>query len=223
MRKLVANTFVTVDGVMQSPGGPQEDPSDGFGEGGWLPPYVDATFDDFVLDVHLRAEAVLFGRMSYQILASHWPRVSNDDPIARMLNTVPKYVASRTLQTVEWNNSTLLTGDIAAAVTDLKRRPGGDILVIGSGNLVQTLLRHDLIDVFHLVVFPVLLGRGKRLFAEGTVPAALTLTHTRTSATGVVIHTYERAGDVPHGSFLLEDRRDDQRDDQPGRHPANTE
>jgi dihydrofolate reductase len=208
VRKLVANTFLTVDGVMQSPGGPEEDPSDGFAQGGWLPPYVDATCNEFVLDVHLRAEAVLFGRRSYQILASHWPRVSNDDPIAAKLNTVPKYVASKTLQTVEWNNSTLLTGDIGAAVTELKRQPGGDILIIGSGNLVQTLLQQDLIDVFHLVVFPVLLGRGKRLFAEGTVPAALALTATRTCATGVVIHTYERAGEVPHGSFLLDDQPD---------------
>ena len=208
MRKLVANTFLTVDGVMQSPGGPGEDPSDGFDQGGWLPPYVDATFTEFVLDVHLRAEAVLFGRRSYQILASHWPRVSNDDPFAAMLNTVPKYVASTTLQTVDWNNSTLLTGDIAAAVTELKRGPGGDILIIGSGNLMQTLLQHDLIDVFHLLVLPVVLGRGKRLFAEGTVPAALALTNSRTSATGVVIHTYERAGEVPHGSFLLDDQPD---------------
>jgi dihydrofolate reductase len=206
MRKLVANTFLTVDGIMQSPGGPSEDPSNGFEHGGWLPPYVDATFNEVVLDVHLRAGAVLFGRRSYQILASHWPRVSNDDPIAAMLNTVPKYVASTTLHSVEWNNSTLLTGDIAAAVTDLKRQPGGDVLLIGSGDLVQTLLRHDLIDVFHLVVVPVLLGRGKRLFAEGTVPAGLSLTRTRTSATGVGFHTYERGGDVPQGSFLLDDQ-----------------
>jgi dihydrofolate reductase len=211
VRKLVANTFLTVDGVMQSPGGPSEDPSDGFEQGGWLPPYVDEVFNDFVLDVHLRAGAVLFGRRSYQTLASHWPRVSNDDPFAAMLNTVPKYVASRTLQTVEWNNSTLLAGDIAAAVTELKRQPGGDILVIGSGDLVQTLLRHDLIDVFHLVVLPVLLGHGKRLFAEGTIPSALALTNSRTSPTGVVIHTYERAGEVPHGSFLLDDQPDQPR------------
>jgi dihydrofolate reductase len=206
MRKLVTNTFLSVDGVMQSPGGRSEDPSGGFDRGGWLPPYVDETFNEVVLDVHLRADAVLFGRESYQILASHWPRVSNDNPMAAKLNSVPKYVASNTLDRVEWNNSTLLTGDVVEAVTDLKGRPGGDILLIGSGNFAQTLLRHDLIDVFNLLVFPVLLGHGKRLFADGTVPAGLTLTRTRTSATGVGFHTYERAGDVPHGSFLLDDR-----------------
>ena len=206
MRKLVANTFLSVDGIMQSPGGPTEDPSSGFTYGGWLPPYVDETFNQIVLDVHLRSEAVLFGRKSYQILASHWPRVSNDDPFAAMLNSVPKYVASRTLQNVEWNNSTLLDGDAAAAVADLKRQPGGDILLIGSGDFAQTLLQHDLIDVFHLVVFPVLLGQGKRLFTDRTAPAGLTLTDVRTSATGVAFHTYERAGDVPQGSHLLDDQ-----------------
>jgi dihydrofolate reductase len=206
MRKLVANTFLSVDGIMQSPGGPSEDPSDGFAHGGWLPPYVDETFNDVVLDVHLRAGAVLFGRKSYEILASHWPRVSNDDPMAAMLNSVPKYVASRTLPNVEWNNSTLLTGDLAAAVVDLKRQPGGDILLIGSGNLAQTLVQHDLIDVFHLVVFPVLLGRGKRLFVDGPTTGALRLTASRTSTTGVGFHTYQRAGDVPQGSFLLDDQ-----------------
>lgn len=206
MRKLVTNTFLSVDGIMQSPGGPSEDPSDGFDYGGWLPPYVDETFGDVVLDVHLRADAVLFGRKSYEILAAHWPRVSNDDSMAAKLNSVPKYVASTTLADVEWNNATLLTGDVVEAVTELKGRPGGDILLIGSGNLAQTLLRHDLIDVFNLVVFPVLLGRGKRLFGDGTVPAGLTLTQNRTSATGVAFHTYERAGDVPRGSFLLEDQ-----------------
>lgn len=206
MRKLVTNTFLSVDGIMQSPGGPTEDPSDGFEYGGWLPPYVDESFGDVVLDVHLRADAVLFGRKSYQLLAAHWPRVSDDDPMAAKLNSVPKYVASTTLSSVEWNNSTLLTGDVVAAVTGLKGRPGGDILLIGSGNLAQTLLQHNLIDAFNLVVFPVLLGRGKRLFADGTVPAGLTLTQTRTSATGVAFHTYERAGDVPRGSFLLDDQ-----------------
>lgn len=206
MRKLVTNTFLSVDGIMQSPGGPTEDPSDGFEYGGWLPPYVDESFGDVVLDVHLRADAVLFGRKSYQLLAAHWPRVSDDDPMAAKLNSVPKYVASTTLSSVEWNNSTLLTGDVVAAVTGLKGRPGGDILLIGSGNLAQTLLQHNLIDAFNLVVFPVLLGRGKRLFADGTVPAGLTLTRTRTSATGVAFHTYERAGDVPRGSFLLDDQ-----------------
>jgi dihydrofolate reductase len=206
MRKLVTNTFLSVDGIMQSPGGPAEDPSDGFDYGGWLPPYVDESFGDVVLGVHLRADAVLFGRKSYQLLAAHWPRVSDDDPMAAKLNSVPKYVASTTLTEVEWNNSTLLTGDVVEAVTELKGRPGGDILLIGSGNLAQTLLRHDLIDVFNLVVFPVLLGRGKRLFADGTVPAGLTLTQTRTSATGVAFHTYERSGDVPRGSFLLDDQ-----------------
>lgn len=206
MRKLVANTFLSVDGIMQSPGGPTEDPSGGFTYGGWLPPYVDETFGRIVLDVHLSAGAVLFGRKSYQILASHWPQVPTDDPISAMLNSVPKYVASSTQRQLEWHNSTLLTGDVVAAVADLKRQPGGDILLIGSGDFAQTLLRHDLIDVFHLVVFPVLLGHGKRFFVDGATPAGLRLTATRTSATGVAFHTYERAGDVQLGSHLLDDQ-----------------
>lgn len=204
MRTLVANTFLSVDGVMQSPGIPDEDPSGGFAEGGWLPPHFDETQDTFVREVHLRSEAVLFGRKSYQILASHWPRVSDDDPLARMLNTVPKYVASRTLRSVEWHNSTLLSGNAVDAVRALKQQPGGDILLIGSGEFAQTLLRHDLIDRFHLCVFPILLGKGKKFFADGTVPAGLRLTDTQTSSTGVVIMTYERAGEVPHGSFGLD-------------------
>src|SRR5262249_33821883 len=155
--------------------------------------------------VHLDAGAVLFGRKSYQILASHWPQVPTDDPISAMLNGVPKYVASRTLQQVEWNNSTLLTGDVPAAVADLKRQPGDDILLIGSGDLAHTLLQHGLIDVFHLVVFPVLLGQGKRFFVDGTAPAGLALTDTRTSVTGVAFHTYERAGAVRQGSVLLDE------------------
>lgn len=204
MRTLVANTFLSVDGVMQSPGIPDEDPSGGFAEGGWLPPHFDETQDTFVREVHLRSEAVLFGRKSYQILASHWPRVSDDDPLARMLNTVPKYVASRTLRSVEWHNSTLLSGNAVDAVRALKQQPGGDILLIGSGEFAQTLLRHDLIDRFHLCVFPILLGKGKKFFADGTVPAGLRLTDTQTSSTGVVFMTYERAGEVPHGSFGLD-------------------
>lgn len=204
MRALVANTFVSLDGVTQSPGFPEEDPSGGFTDGGWLPPHFDDDTDTFVSGVHFRSEAVLFGRKSYEILASHWPRVSNDEPIARMLNTVPKYVASRTLPSVEWNNSTLLSGDAVAAVRELKSGPGGDILLIGSGDFAQTLLRHQLIDRFHLVVFPVLLGRGKRFFADSTAPSGLRLVDSRTSASGVVCLTYEQAGTVPHGSFALD-------------------
>jgi dihydrofolate reductase len=150
-----------------------------------------------------RTDALLLGRRTYEIFAAHWPHVTDDDPVAAKLNSVPKYVASRTLDTLEWNNSTLLKGDIAREVATLKERPGTEIQVTGSGQLIQTLLRHDLVDEYRLWIFPVLLGGGKRLFADGTVPGGLRLLDTKTSGTGVTIHTYERAGKLEYGSFAL--------------------
>lgn len=205
MGTLVVGTFVSLDGVMQAPGGPDEDRSGGFEHGGWLVPHVDEAMGRTIVDWTGRADAVLFGRKTYEILAAHWPRVGDDDPIAAKLNSVRKYVVSTTLQTVEWNNSTLISGDVAEAVADLKRQPGGEIQVTGSGELVQTLMRHDLVDEYRLMVFPVLLGTGKRLFGGGTMPAALELAESATSSTGVAIQTYRRAGEVTHGSFALED------------------
>jgi dihydrofolate reductase len=204
MRELVVGTFLTLDGVMQAPGAPDEDRSGGFAHGGWLVPYFDDVMGRMGVELTQRADAVLLGRRTYEIFAAHWPRIGDDDPIAAKLNSVRKYVASTTLEAVDWTNSTLLDGDVAAKVADLKRQPGGEIQVIGSGALAQTLIEHDLVDEYRLWIFPVLLGSGKRLFEEGTVPAALELRDTTTSTTGVVIHTYRRAGELEYGSFALE-------------------
>jgi dihydrofolate reductase len=205
MRKLVVTESVSVDGVMQAPGGPNEDTDGGFAHGGWVAPHFDEELGGLAVEGALRPDALLLGRRTYEIFAAHWPRVTGDDPIAAKLNAMPKYVASRTLEAVAWNNSTLITGDVAEAVAELKKAPDGEIRVYGSGNLVQTLLANDLVDELHLWVFPVLLGEGKRLFAEGTRPAALELAGATSSGAGVVVQTYRRAGDVRTGSFELDD------------------
>ena len=204
MRKLVVGTFVSLDGVMQAPGGPDEDRSGGFEHGGWLVPHFDEAMGQTMVERTQQADGLLLGRKTYEIFAAHWPRAGDDDPIAAKLNRVRKYVVSTTLDTVEWNNSTLISRDVAGAVAELKRQPGGEIQVTGSGELIQTLMRHDLVDEYRLLVFPVLLGSGKRLFAEGTMPAALELADTTTSSTGVAIQTYRRAGELQRGSFALE-------------------
>ena len=205
MSKLVVTEMVSLDGVMQAPGGPSEDTAGGFAHGGWVAPHFDEQLGSLAVEGALRPDALLLGRRTYEIFAAHWPRVTGDDPIAAKLNTMPKYVASRTLEVVEWNNSTLIRGDVAEAVAELKEAPGGEILVYGSGNLVQTLLANDLVDEFALWVFPVLLGAGKRLFAEGTRPVGLELADSVTTGSGVAMHTYRRAGAVKTGSFELED------------------
>jgi dihydrofolate reductase len=204
MRKLVVGTFITVDGVMQAPGGPEEDRDGGFEHGGWSVNYWDDVMGEWITESTLRAGALLLGRRTYEIFAAHWPHVSDDDPVAAKLNSVPKYVASRTLDDVTWNNSTLTEGDVAEAVAALKEEQGDEIQVTGSGELIQTLMEHDLVDEYHLWVFPVVVGEGKRLFARGARPGALTLVDTKVSTTGVAIHTYERAGDLQTGSFALE-------------------
>jgi dihydrofolate reductase len=204
MRKLVVGTFLTVDGVMQAPGGPEEDREGGFEHGGWSFNYWDDDMGKLVVEWTLRAGALLLGRKTYEIFAAYWPNVGGDDPVAAKLNSVPKYVASRTLDELTWNNSTLLQGDVAEAVAELKKEDGGEIQVTGSGELIQTLMEHDLVDEYRLWVFPVTVGDGKRLFARGTIAGALKLTDTRTSSTGVTIQTYERAGELRTGSFALE-------------------
>ncbi|HSI30146.1 MAG TPA: dihydrofolate reductase family protein [Miltoncostaeaceae bacterium] len=205
MSKLVVTESVSLDGVMQAPGGPNEDTDGGFAYGGWVAPHFDDEMGGLAVEGALRPDALLLGRRTYEIFAAHWPRVTGDDPIAAKLNAMPKHVASRTLEAVEWNNSTLIQGDVAEAVAELKEGPGGEIRVYGSGNLVQTLLANDLVDELVLWVFPVLLGEGKRLFGEGTRPAGLELADAKTSSTGVALHTYRRAGAVKTGSFELED------------------
>jgi dihydrofolate reductase len=204
MRKLVVGTFLTVDGVMQAPGGPDEDREGGFEHGGWNVNYWDDVMGKLIVEWTLQAGALLLGRKTYEIFAAHWPHVGGDDPVAAKLNSVPKYVASRTLDEVTWNNATLIQGDVAEGVARLKDEPGDEIQVTGSGELIQTLIEHDLVDEYRLWIFPLVLGEGKRLFARGTLPAALKLVDTRISSTGVAIHSYERAGDVEYGSFALE-------------------
>ena len=205
MRKLVVTTFMTLDGVMQAPGGPDEDRDGGFDHGGWSVGYWDEMMGEVAGDVHLAADEILFGRRSYEILGGHWPKVGDDDPLAAKLNAARKHVASRTLRELPWRNSVLLEGEVADAVTALKAADGGDILVIGSSDLIQTLLRHDLVDTFVVWTFPVVVGAGKRLFGDGAIPAGLRLHDVKTSTTGVTIATYERAGEIQGGSFALEE------------------
>jgi dihydrofolate reductase len=205
MRKLVVGTFLSLDGVMQAPGGPDEDREGGFEHGGWSAGYWDDVMGPIIDEFTNRADGLLLGRKTYEIFAAHWPRVTDDDdPVASKLNSIPKYVASTTLDAVEWNNSTLLQGDIAEEVAKLKDQPGSEIQVTGSGQLIQTLIKHDLVDEYRLWIFPLLLGSGKRLFADGTIPGGLTLANTKISTTGVAIHTYERSGEIKYGSFALD-------------------
>ena len=203
MRKLVVNTFVTLDGVMQAPGGPEEDSSGGFTHGGWSVNYSDDLMMQTMGEAMAEPFDLLLGRKTYEIFAAHWPYV--DDPAAEPLNTATKYVASRTLGKVEWGNSILIEGDVAEEVARLKSESGPEIQVHGSSNLIQTLLEHDLVDEYRLWIFPLVLGAGKRLFADGTAARGLKLADTKTSTTGVVIATYEPAGEIEYGSFALEE------------------
>ena len=200
MRKLVVGTFLTLDGVMQAPGGPDEDREGGFSHGGWLVPFFDEKFLEIMTEWTLRAGAFLLGRKTYEIFAASWPNSTDPaDVIADALNNRPKFVASKTLKEVHWNNSTLLEGDVAEEVAKLKEKDGGEIQVHGSGDLVQTLLKQDLIDSLRLWVFPVTLGTGKRLFGEGTIPRGFRLVETQTTPAGAVLLVYERAGDLKYG------------------------
>jgi dihydrofolate reductase len=201
MRLLAVYTIMSLDGVMQAPGGPDEDPTGGFTLGGWGVNYVD---DEMMAEV---AEAdpyeLLLGRGTYEIFAAHWPY--DEGPIADRLNGTRKHVASTTLERLDWNNSALIIGDVAAYVRALKSQDGPEIQVHGSPGLVQTLLEHDLIDEFRTWIVPVVIGTGKRLFGEGTMPAALKLVDSKVSKTGVTMNTYERAGDITPGSFEFEE------------------
>jgi dihydrofolate reductase len=200
MKKLVVGAFVTLDGVMQAPGGPDEDRDGGFQHGGWLVPYFDEKFVEIMTEWTRRAGAFLLGRKTYEIFAGSWPNATDPaDEIATALNTRPKFVASRTLDKVEWNNSILLKGEVAEAVSKLKAEEGGEIQVHGSCDLLQTLLRHDLIDTLRIWQFPVLLGAGKRLFGQGTIPRSFQLVETQLNTTGAVLHVYDRAGDLKYG------------------------
>ena len=202
MRKLVVGTFVTLDGVMQAPGGPNEDRDGGFQHGGWLIPYFDQKIGEVMDEWVARAGALLLGRRTYEIFAASWPKSTDPaDRVGRALNTLPKLVASRTLDKVSWNNSHLLKGDVAAEVAKLKEQQGGEIQVHGSGNLIQTLLKRDLVDTLRIWQFPVVLGTGKRLFGEGAIPGGFRLVDTQIVATGAVLHVYESAGALRYGEM----------------------
>jgi dihydrofolate reductase len=205
MRRLVVNAFVSLDGVMQAPGGPDEDPTGGFMHGGWAVNY----WDDAMMDrmaAPARPYELLLGRGTYEIFAAHWPYA--EGPIADMLNGMCKHVASTTLDHVDWSNSTLIAGDVAEYVRALKRGDGPEIQVHGSPGLIQTLLGHDLVDELRVWTFPLLIGTGKRLFGDGTIPAALRLVDNAVTATGVTISSYERAGDIDSGSFEFDEPTD---------------
>jgi dihydrofolate reductase len=201
MRKLSVNMNISLDGVVQAPGGPDEDPTGGFRYGGWGVPY----FDEEMMDEVRNAPPyeLLLGRGTYEIFAAHWPY--DEGPIADRLNGTRKHVASTTRTELEWHNSTVIEGDVADYVAELKRGDGPELQVHGSPGLIQTLLRHDLIDELRIWIFPLVLGTGKRLFGEGTIPAGLKLTDSKVSASGVAINRYERAGDIEPGSFEFEE------------------
>jgi dihydrofolate reductase len=206
--RLTLHMFVTLDGVLQSPGAPDEDPSEGFEHGGWLVPYADDDMARAMAGFFDEADAFLFGRRTYELFAAFWPQVTDpDDPIASRLNSLPKYVASRTLEDVSWEGSTLLKGDVATAVAELKGKPGRELQVHGSGGLAQTLMQHDLIDEYRLLTYPVVLGKGKRLFADGAKPVALNLVDHKTTSTGVSIDVYTPVGEPTYGSFELDEQQ----------------
>lgn len=193
MGKLVVVNFVSLDGVIQSVLSADEDRDGGFDRGGWVMPYVDHVVEKFMSDSTAAAGALLLGRRTYEIFAETWPYADSGDPAVAAMNAMPKYVASTTLSDLTWANSHVLGADIAAEVTGVKNRSGAETVVLGSGGLIRTLIEHDLIDEYRLLVFPLLLGGGKRLFAEDATRRPLTLVSTTTSTTGVSITTYRRS------------------------------
>lgn len=200
MRKIIVLSFITLDGIMQAPGGPEEDTSGGFRYGGWTVPYFDEFLGKVMYEQMSKPFDLLLGRKTYEIFASYWPHHKDKDP-GIVFNQATKYVASHRAMQFTWDKSVLLQGDIVEAIKKLKAQDGPELQVYGSGNLIQTLLKHDLVDELWLKIFPVTLGSGKRLFAEGTIPAAFKLTDGKVSPSGVIIANYERAGEVKTGSF----------------------
>ena len=198
MRKINVLEFVSLDGVIQAPGGPDEDRSDGFAYGGWMSPYSDAASHTAMQKQMDLPFDLLLGRKTFDIWAKFWPQHGDFWP---GVNPATKYVASNTLTSHEWKPSVFLSGNIAEKITKIKQQPGRDLHVYGSANLVQTLLKHDLVDGLWLKIFPITLGGGKRLFADGTIPAAFKVTESAVTSKGVIIVNYERAGAVPTGSL----------------------
>ncbi len=193
MKKVIVLEFVSLDGVIQSHGSPEEDTSGGFAYGGWTWSYADEVSGPIIKRQMNLPFDLLLGRKTFEMWAPYWPQHADAWP---GVNTATKYVASNTMTAHEWQPSVFLSGDIAEKVSNLKQQPGPDLHVYGSGNLVQTLLKHDLVDAFWLKIFPLTLGGGKRLFAEGTIPAAFKVTESQVSTTGVILVNYERAGAI---------------------------
>jgi dihydrofolate reductase len=200
MRKLIVSTFLTLDGVMQAPGGPGEDDSGGFGHGGWSVNYWDELMGQVMDEATSKPFAMVLGRKTYEIMAAYWPNAP-EEAGSKVFNEATKYVMSRSRPTLEWSNSVLIEGDAAEGIAALKKEDGPELQVHGSGNLIQTFLHHNLVDQYRLWVFPLVVGSGKRLFSEGTIPAGLKLVDNKVSTTGVVIGTYEPAGEIVTGSF----------------------
>ena len=203
MRKLIVSTFLTLDGVMQAPGGPEEDDSGGFAHGGWSVNYWDEKMGEVMGAAMSAPFDLVLGRTTYDLFAAYWPHAA-DQAGGKPLNDATKYVASRSQPTLDWSNSVLIEGDAAEGITALKQEDGPELQVHGSGNLIQTLLRHNLVDQYRLWVFPLVIGSGKRLFSDGTIPSGLKLVDSTVSTTGVVIGTYEPAGEIVTGSFALD-------------------
>jgi dihydrofolate reductase len=204
MRKIIVASFTSLDGVMQAPGGPQEDPTGGFTLGGWTAPYFDEALGTSMGEIFGRPFDLLLGRKTYEIFAAHWPYVADpNDPIAGVFNRVTKYVASRSSPTLSWQNSQVLGKDIVASLMKLKDEDGPDLLVQGSSDLLQTLWRNGLVDAFSVLIFPVVLGKGKRLFGDGAIPAGLKLVKSQSYPTGVIVAHYEPDGAVKTGNFQL--------------------
>jgi dihydrofolate reductase len=199
--QLTVTTFLSVDGVYQGPGGPDEDRRDGFDRGGWLVPHFDEATGQFMDEVFREVDAFLLGRRTYEIFAASWPNATDpNDRVAKSLNTLPKYVASTTLEDPQWANSTVLKGDLASAVQELKERDGRELQVHGSGKLVQFLLANDLVDRLNLLVFPVIVGAGRRLFPDSGIATGLALEESRTTPSGVAISVYRPSGRPEFGT-----------------------
>jgi dihydrofolate reductase len=204
MAELTITTFLSLDGVMQAPGGPEEDQSGNFPYGGWVFPLADADMGRIIDEIFTKADAFLLGRTTYDIFANYWPTVTDPaDPVASRLNSLPKYVASRTRTEFAWKNTSLVR-DVVKEAAELKKRFKGEVQVHGSCGLAQTLIEHDLVDEYRLLIFPVVIGAGKRLFGSGAVPRGLKLVRSGTTGTGALIAFYRRAGALKTGSFALE-------------------
>jgi dihydrofolate reductase len=200
MRKIVVLSFISLDGVMQAPGGPEEDTSDGFKYGGWTVPYSDEFFGNIMGEQMSMPFDLLLGRKTYDIFSVYWP-TQGPSAVSIPFNKATKYVVSGSSPKLDWENSELIDGDAVTKLKELKQQDGPMLQVHGSGNMIQTLLENDLVDELWLKIFPVTLGKGKRLFAEGAMPAAFELTESKTSPSGVIFANYKRSGEVKTGSF----------------------